>query len=162
MLKKVYTDPEGLFSTIGAIVTTYMGYYFSLLMGKEKGNPKRLITLWLSISIIAGLLVYPMTWLMPLNKKLYSTSFTLIVVAISGSVLTFLYIIVDLLPSYMPKTKKIIEIVTAPFLWLGLNPLSTFVLMDLLAIFMILYIKIDGKNVWGLFYKFVFRTWISN
>jgi predicted acyltransferase len=26
MLKHTYTDPEGIFSTIGSIITTYMGY----------------------------------------------------------------------------------------------------------------------------------------
>lgn len=36
MLKHVYTDPEGLFSTIGAIITTYMGYMYSLLMSRHK------------------------------------------------------------------------------------------------------------------------------
>ena len=31
-----YTDPEGIFSTIGAIITTFMGYIFSLIMSKYK------------------------------------------------------------------------------------------------------------------------------
>lgn len=121
-----------------------------------------MLTLWITISLIAGALVYPMTLLMPLNKKLYSSSFTLIVVAVSGAVLTFFYIVVDLLPAHRPQAKRIVEILTAPFLWLGLNPLAIFVLMDLVAIFMILYIKINDVSIWTQFYRHVFASWIDN
>lgn len=162
MLKRVYTDPEGIISTIGAILTTYMGYYYSLIMGRYKQEPRQLLTIWITISVIAGALVYPMTLVMPLNKKIYSSSFTLIVVAISGASLTFFYALVDLLPNYKPKTKKIIETITSPLLWLGLNPLATFVLMDLVGIFMILYIKIDNVSIWTQFYRHVFASWIDN
>ena len=34
--------------------------------------------------------------------------------------------------------------------------------MDLLAIFMIGYIKIDGRGIWNDFYKYVFASWIDN
>jgi predicted acyltransferase len=101
-----------------------------------------------------------MTLLMPFNKQLYTSSFTLIVVAVSGAALTFMYIIVDILPSHYPKLKKCVETITAPFKWLGLNPLAIFVGMDLLALFLIIYIKIDDKTVWNLFYKNAFHSWI--
>ena len=143
-----YTEPEGLFSTIGAIITTFLGYIFSLIMAKQKHNPKMLITQWLTVSIIFGAAVYPMTLLMALNKKLYSASFTLIVIAISGASLAFFYCVVDLLPQAVPGLKRVIEVVTAPLKWLGLNPLSTFVLMDVVAITMVTYIKIDDKSLW--------------
>ena len=43
---------------------------------------------------------------MPLNKQLYSSSFTLIVVAISGASLTVTYVLVDVLPSVRPGAKR--------------------------------------------------------
>ena len=126
-----------------------------------KNHPKMLVRYWLMLSLLACALAYPMTYLMPFNKKLYSSSFVLIVAAASGAVLTFFYVIVDYVPSIFPGT-KIISKITAPLLWLGLNPLAIFVLMDLVGIFMILYIKIDGKSAWTQFYKNVFASWISN
>ena len=117
---------------------------------------------WLGISLAFGAIVYPMTLMMPLNKKIYSGSFTLIVIAISGASLTFFYCLVDLLPAYVPGAKKVVEIVTAPLKWLGLNPLAIFVLMDMVAIFMIIYIKIDDKSVWTRFYEACFKSWISD
>ena len=103
-----YTEPEGLFSTIGAIITTFLGYIFSLIMAKQKHNPKMLVTQWLTVSVIFGAVVFPMTLLMALNKKLYSASFTLIVIAISGASLTFFYCIVDLLTSAVPGSKRVV------------------------------------------------------
>lgn len=101
-----YTDPEGTISTIGAIITTYMGYEFSLIMGRYKAEPRKLIANWLVISVVFGLLVYPVSLLMALNKKLYSASFILVVVAVSGGCLTFFYFVVDILPSVFPACKK--------------------------------------------------------
>ncbi len=139
-----------------------MGYQYSLIMGRYKHEPKKLAINWIVLSCIFGVLVYPMTLLMPLNKKLYSASFTLIVVAISGASLTFFYFLVDIVPTLLPSSKKIIETITAPLKWLGLNPLAIFVLMDLVAIFMIIYIKIDDVSIWTQFFRHVFKSWIDD
>ena len=34
--------------------------------------------------------------------------------------------------------------------------------MDLVGIFFILYIKIDGVSLWSQFFRHVFSSWISN
>jgi hypothetical protein len=67
-----------------------------------------MVLYWFLISSIFGALVYPMTLLMPLNKKLYSSSFTLIVVAVSGASLIFFYLVVDIVPSLKPSSKRIV------------------------------------------------------
>ena len=103
-----------------------------------------------------------MTLLMPLNKKLYSASFTLIVVAISGACLTAFYLLVDLLPAHFSPFKRIVSTATAPLKWLGLNPLAIFILMDLVAIFMIIYIKVNDVSLWTQFFRHAFNSWIDN
>ena len=77
-----------------------------MLMAKYKRQPKKLVFSWLTVSALFGAVVYPMTLLMPLNKKLYSSSFTLIVIAISGASLTVLYVLIDLLPGAVPAWKR--------------------------------------------------------
>jgi predicted acyltransferase len=131
-------------------------------MSKHKSNPKLLISYWLIIAAALGVLIYPAHSFTPFNKKIYTPSFILVVGAVSGASLTFFYFIIDVLPTTKPKLARIIEVITRPLLWLGLNPLAIFVLMDLLAIFMILYIKVDGKSLWVQFYNHVFGSWISN
>ena len=86
----------------------------------------------------------------------------MIVVAVSGAALTFFYVFVDIIPSIYPSVKAAVTIVTNPLKWLGLNPLAVFVLMYLLPIFLIGYIKVDGKGVWNYFYKYGFALWISD
>jgi len=139
-----------------------MGYVFSLIMSKHKHQARRMVLYWFLVAALFGVAAYPMTLLMPLNKKLYSASFTLIVVAVSGASLIFFYLLVDLLPSWKPSLRKVVELVSAPLRWLGLNPLAIFVLMDVVAIVLIIYIKIDDRSLWSLFYREVFGSWIDN
>lgn len=135
------------------MITTFIGYQFSLIMGRYKQFPRKLIVNWISIACLLGVVVYPMTLLMPLNKKLYSSSFTLIVIAISGASLTFFYLLVDILPKSVPSSKRGVQVVTAPLKWLGLNPLAIFVLMTLVTIFMRNYIFVDDLNLWTYFFR---------
>jgi len=131
-------------------------------MSKYKSNPKILISYWLVIAGVLGALIYPVHIFTPFNKKIYTPSFILVVGAVSGASLTFFYYIIDVLPTTKPKLARAIEIITKPLLWLGLNPLAIFVLMDLVAIFMIIYIKVDEKSLWVQFYNNVFGSWITD
>lgn len=112
--------------------------------------------------MLFGILIYPATLLMPINKKLYSLSFTLLVIAVSGAVLSFFYAIVDILPTRSPTAGKIVSVITAPLKWLGLNPLAVFVLMDGVAIIMGFYITVDGESLYRYFYRNVFASWIDD
>ena len=109
-----------------------------------------------------GLCVYPLTHLMQINKKIYSISFAFLTSSSSGLTVFFFVIFIDILPESKPKIKKFINLITQPFLWLGRNPLFIFVFMDLLAILMIKYLIIDEKSIWSWFYKYCFKTWITN
>lgn len=131
-------------------------------MSKYKSQPKILASYWLIIAGVLGVLIYPVHSFVPFNKKIYTPSFILVVGAVSGASLTFFYYIIDVLPTTKPKLARFFEIITKPLLWLGLNPLAIFVLMDLFAIFMILYIKVQGKSLWVQFYNHAFGSWITN
>ena len=48
-----------------------------------------------------------------------------------------------------------------PLIWLGMNPLAIFVLMDLLGIILIRCIVIDGKSAWSWFYHYGFHSWLK-
>jgi predicted acyltransferase len=161
ILKDTMTDPEGFVSTIGALITTYFGYHFCLV-AKHQPSPKTIIISWLAMTTIAGLLVYPMNLLMPLNKKLYSSTFTLFVMAASGASLTLLFWLIDILPKHRPRLSRIMTILTAPLVWLGLNPLIIFVLMTLLKTFMNRYLIFDGVSAWTSFYQSVFASWMTS
>lgn len=118
--------------------------------------------LWIITSLLLGAMVYPLTLMMPLNKKIWSISFVFLTSAVSGLSLTFITYFVDVLGNKHPRYGNVINKITSPFVWLGRNPLAIFVLMDALAIILIKYIIINDKSAWAHFYHYVFASWISN
>lgn len=67
-------------------------------MKDHKGDIKSILKKWAIIIVMLGLTVYPMTKLMPLNKKIYSASFALLTSASSGLTILLLVILIDILP----------------------------------------------------------------
>lgn len=131
-----------------------------MLDNKNKIN--KIMSLWILTSLLYGAMVYPLTILMPLNKKLWSISFVFLTSAVTGLSLTFVTYTVDVLGGKYPRYGRIINIILRPFIWLGRNPLAVFVLMIAVDIFMIKYIFINDKSLWAQFYHYVFASWITN
>jgi heparan-alpha-glucosaminide N-acetyltransferase len=92
-------DPEGLFSNLSALFTTYMGYYFCLIMKDNKNDIMKTLKRWAILCFILGITVYPMTKIMPLNKKIYSGSFALLTSASSGATILLMVLLIDILPT---------------------------------------------------------------
>jgi predicted acyltransferase len=63
---------------------------------------------------------------MPLNKKLWSISYTFLTIGISGVSLALITIALDLVGKKNQKYQKVISIITGPFIWMGRNPLAIF------------------------------------
>lgn len=90
-------DPEGLFTTLSAFLNAYAGYYFCLIMLDNKGQIKNILNFWVIASIMLGAIVYPLTLMMPLNKKIWSISFVFLTTAVSGLSVAFITFFVDVL-----------------------------------------------------------------
>lgn len=155
-------DPEGLFTNLTAYLNAFVGYYFCLIMMDNKGNTKKILLLWIATSLMLGALVYPLTLLMPLNKKIWTISFVFLTTSITGLSLTFITYTVDIMGATYARYGKVVGVITRPFIWLGRNPLAIFIIMDAVAILMIKYIIVDDKSAWYYFYHYAFATWISN
>ena len=111
---------------------------------------RRMLLIWLIISIVCGIISIPLAFLvMPLNKKIWSISFTFLTICISGISLILSTLFVDMLGSKGNILGKIISVLIKPFIWLGRNPLAVFVLMDAFAILLIRYVIINDKSAWG-------------
>ena len=149
-------DPEGLFTTLSAFLNAYVGYVFTLIMLDNKENTGRTLKVWLIISLILGAMVYPLTFLMPLNKKIWSITFVFVTAAASGVALTVITYLCDILPKNRPTYSRVCKIITQPFIWLGRNPLAIFVLMMIFEIILSDYIIIDDKSAFYWFYYYVF------
>lgn len=127
-------DPEGLFTNLSAFLNGYVGYRFTLIMMDNKGNTKKIMANWIMFSLLMGAMVYPLTILMPLNKKIWSISFVFLTSAASGLALTLITYLFDVLNKKYVKYGRVANIITKPSIWLGRNPLAVFVVMEIVAI----------------------------
>jgi len=94
LLYSVGFDPEGLLSTLPAIVTAMLGQFTGEFV---KDSDRRHKTLWMLLAA-AVLLVLGLIWSnwLPINKKLWTSSFTLVVGAFSLAMYALFYWIIDI------------------------------------------------------------------
>lgn len=88
-------DPEGLLSTLPAIVNTLAGYFAGRYVIDNGNNDKTLARLLLAGALALGV---AMAWsgVLPFNKKLWTSSYALCSVAIDLMVLAWLVYIIDM------------------------------------------------------------------
>lgn len=128
-------DPEGLLSTLPAIVTAILGYLAgSLIKGTEKSKVPFSLMISGLIAIIAGLV-----WgqFFPINKPLWTSSYVLYAGGLASLVLAGLIWIIDL---------KGYKKWTTFFVVFGMNPLFIFALSGLWAITLVRIIHIESSN----------------
>ena len=88
-------DPEGLFSTIPAIVTAMFGIFTGEYVRSEKysGNRKVLSMLVAAVVMLALGLLWSLVF--PINKSLWTSSFVLVVGAYSLAMFAIFYYLID-------------------------------------------------------------------
>lgn len=93
LLYKVGFDPEGLLSSLPAIVSAMLGQFTGEFVKDSKVEKKTLWMLGGALVLLVAGLVWS-SWL-PLNKKLWTSSFTLVVGAMSVALFALFYWIID-------------------------------------------------------------------
>lgn len=144
-------DPEGLLSTIPAIVTALLGYMAGRLIREteKKKIPLQLLSAGTS-GIVAGLI---WSLFFPINKPLWTSSYVLYTAGWASVVLGILIWLIDI-KSYKKWTSF--------FVVFGMNPLFIFALSGLWAITISRIIRFDngdGKitNVYSWLYTHIFE-----
>jgi predicted acyltransferase len=100
--------------------------------------------------------------MMPLNKKIYSASFTFLTSCTGGATIIFFMLLIDVRPYGNHLLKKWLDILTAPLIWLGRNPLFVFVFMEFIASLLDEYIKINGESLSKFLLRVCFQSWIGD
>ncbi len=116
-------DPEGLISNIAAIVEVLFGFLIGNLVIKKEKN-YQLLSQLLLIGVGMVLLGYTLDYWLPINKKIWSSSYTIYTSGLAILLLSFLIWILDI------KNKELK--ITAFFSSFGRNPLFIFVLSGLI------------------------------
>jgi predicted acyltransferase len=149
-------DPEGLLSTIPAIVTVMIGYMTgSIIKQTEKLKVPRTLAIYGIAGVVAG---YIWSLLLPLNKPLWTSSYVLYAAGWALLVLAILIWIIDL-KGYTGWTSF--------FVVFGMNPLFIFALSGLYGRSIMRFIHVrkeDGTiiNGYSWLYQNVFEPLSSN
>jgi len=147
-------DPEGLLSTLPAIASLLIGVIAGEWLRTEySANRKAVILAAVGIVLaLAGWLLHP---LLPINKKLWTSTFALFSGGVSLLTFAALYSVLDL---------KRWRWWTPPFLVLGTNAMLAFALSNVITTLTNrVHIRLDGSiltiHQWS--YRHVFATWLQ-
>lgn len=127
-------DPEGLLSTLPAIVNVIGGYLAGIFIQRTGKNYKTVAMLFIYSALLICVALF---WaqFFPLAKKLWTSSFTLLTIGIDLAILAVLLFVVEI--------RKIRE-GTAFFLAFGRNPLAIYLLSELLfTVIILIKVKSD-------------------
>jgi predicted acyltransferase len=112
-----YWDPEGLLSTVPAVVTTLLGIFAGLLL-RNKTVPERKKALYLIGAGVAAVAIgYLWGFQFPIIKKIWNSTYVLVAGGYSSILLGVFYQVVDVWGYRKWAT---------PFLWIGSNALTLY------------------------------------
>ena len=143
-------DPEGLLSTLPAIATTLFGIFAGEWLRSGRDWKTKLTGLMAGGAIAFSLgLLWGTSF--PINKNLWTSSYSLLMSGLAAVCLALCIGIVDL---------KGWKAWSAPFQWLGMNAIALFVLSTL-GTLLLLWIKLEGpdgkkRSLYGTIYRSAF------
>lgn len=149
-------DPEGLLSTIPAIVQVIFGYFIGTYIknnnqsiGSPPGTQNTAIFKMLSglFVIAVGLLITGFCWdtVFPINKKIWTSSYTIYTTGLATlTIATMIYLI---------EVKKLNSFLDRFFEAFGKNPLFIFALSAFIPKTAALFKFADGTTPWNWLYK---------
>jgi predicted acyltransferase len=148
-------DPEGILSTIPAIATAMLGNLAGRWIGQRRPLTERLAGLFAagSLGMMVGLM---WNWVFPINKSLWTSSYTVFAAGIAAVCLATIMWIVD-----YQKVRGW----TRFFVVYGLNPTIAFVGSGVMArcIYSIFKVTVNGKrtSLQAGIYQTLFASWLD-
>lgn len=133
-----YYDPEGILSTLPAIVTCLLGVFAGLLLLDPSRNDQQKFVLLLAAGL--GLVALGWAWgsQFPVIKKLWTSSYVLVAGGYSALLLAIFYLVVDMLK---------IQVWCRPFVWMGMNSITIYMAGNILGGFGNLASRFVGGDI---------------
>lgn len=116
-------DPEGFFSTLPAIATGIFGMVAGQELLKKRTMEQKLVTLFVygTLLFFAGVII---SWTFPINKNLWSSSFTCLTAGLSTLLLALAIYVIDVL-----KKERFLSIAH----YFGMNSIFAYALSSILV-----------------------------
>jgi predicted acyltransferase len=130
-------DPEGLLSTIPAIAGCLLGVFAGLLLQTPRFGPYQKFGLLFLAGAIAIGLGYSWGFQFPIIKKLWTSSFVLLTSGCAAILLSLFYLVIDVWR---------FRIWAAPFVWIGMNAITLYLVWNLFDFTKLAYRIVGGPN----------------
>jgi len=143
-------DPEGILSTIPAVVNIVIGYLIGLFI-RDRGSTYEMLSKLLLIGCLLMLCGYIWHWGFPINKKIWTSSYVLLTGGLNVVILGGIIYLME----FSVKHWRF-----GPFKSYGKNPLFIFLLSGIVVKMMFL-LKVNGKSLYGLLYQYGFQ-WMGD
>lgn len=124
--EKIAFDPEGILSTLPAIVNVVIGYYAGKFI-QQKGKGYDTIAKMLLVGCLFIFLAVSWNMVFPINKKLWTSSFVLITTGLDLVIISFLVYALEINNWNKGNWTRFFTI-------LGKNPLPIYILSEILVI----------------------------
>ena len=129
-------DPEGLLSTLPAVANCLIGVFAGMLLrDSNRQNWKKVVYL-----LAAGVFMAALGWLwdlqFPVIKKIWTSSFVLVACGYSCVLLSLFYLVIDVWG---------LRWWAQPFVWIGMNPITIYMLDNLVEIPKIAKLFVGGE-----------------
>ncbi len=118
-------DPEGILSTLPAIASCLLGVLAGALLKRQSVEDRRKVLYLVVAGIASVCLGWAWNLQFPVIKKIWTSSFVLVAAGYSSVLLGLFYLVVDVW-----KYRKW----TLPFLWIGMNPITIYMIHNLVDI----------------------------
>jgi predicted acyltransferase len=138
--EKIAFDPEGILSTLPAIVNVVVGYYAGKFI-QQKGKGYDVISKMLLMGCLFIFLALCWNMVFPIGKKLWSSPFTLLTTGLDLVILSFLIYALEINDWNKGNWTRFFTI-------LGKNPLPVYVLSETLVIFFYM-VTVKGGSLYG-------------
>ncbi len=116
-------DPEGLLSTAPAVASSLLGVLAALFLMSKKYLPARKCACFIGAGVLLLVLGYAWGIQFPIVKKIWTSSFVLVAGGYSVLLLGLFYLVLDIWQ---------VRWWTTPFIWIGLNPLTIYLLRNVM------------------------------
>ncbi|MBK97953.1 MAG: DUF5009 domain-containing protein [Balneola sp.] len=144
-------DPEGILSTFPALVSTLIGIYIGQLLLKDHINQEQKVLEVLKWGFFWLTLGYLWSWIFPLNKNIWTSSFSLFTGGLASMIFGFCYWFID-----VKGHKKGVKWGIA----FGINAITIFFLSGLIArIMSMIQITVEGNlmSLKGFLYSVILK-----
>ena len=94
-----YYDPEGFLSTLASVATALSGMLTGAFLTKKDSvfSPKKKVICLMSIGFGMFVMGYLLRHIIPINKRLWTTSFNCVVIGMAIMTVTLFYLIIDVI-----------------------------------------------------------------